>query len=247
MKNKIFAFVGSRSAKRNTYGLVEKIITEIDKNIESDYEILTMNDVSLKPCIGCGSCGMVGECVLDDDFPILREKILEADLFIVGAPVYIHGLPGEMKNIIDRLVTWAHTLRLAGKNILIVSTCDTNGHCTVVDDLHIKMLHMGGRIVGKYVGANYIPEGVKFSSNVLLMEEAEKELSELIQENIKNIKLPIKSNKFNEDIFKTYKNIHKQLVDLDMGNGETDFWVKSGMINCETFQEYLDGMKNRKE
>lgn len=56
MKKKVFAFVGSRSVKRTTYGFVNEIISEISKRRDVDYEELTLNDLKIKHCIGCSSC-----------------------------------------------------------------------------------------------------------------------------------------------------------------------------------------------
>jgi multimeric flavodoxin WrbA len=237
---KIFALVGSRSVRRTTYHFVENIILEINKITEVEHEILTMSDINIKPCTGCGSCFKTGFCWQKDDLSLLQEKMLEADLFIIAAPVYMHGMPGEMKNIIDRLATWAHTLRLAGKNIIIASTCDSNGHTTVVDDLHLKMLHMGGRVIGKFVGANYVPEGLVTDSDIMLLEDARTEIPLRVSKTIENWEKEITSNKFNESLFSAYRENHLMLLDLERGTGETDFWVKSGMIQCTTYQEYLD-------
>ncbi|MFA9377711.1 MAG: flavodoxin family protein [Lachnotalea sp.] len=240
MEKKVFAFVGSRSSKRTTYTFVNNILSEINKIEKIDYEILTLNDLCIKPCIGCHSCFKNGYCNQNDDLFFLKEKILAADLFVIAAPVYMHGMPGEMKNIIDRLATWAHTLRLAGKNILIVSTCDTNGHTTVVDDLHIKMLHMGGSVIGKYVGTKFIPQGLETESKVIMLEKVEKDIPFLVTETLKKWESKIITNRFNESLFDKYRKNQIFLLDTEQSTGETDYWVKSGMINYKNFQDYID-------
>ena len=247
MKKKVFAFVGSRSSKKTTYKFVKNIISEINKVKDIDYEVLTINDLNIKPCVGCTSCFKIGHCIQSDDLDILKQKILESDLFIISAPVYMHGMPGEMKNIIDRLGTWAHTFRLAGKDILIASTCDTNGHTTVVDDLHIKMLYMGGRIIGKYVGTNFIPAELKTDSNIILLKNAEDILPNIINETLKKFDDKIVTNKFNESLFELYRQNQLILLDTNQCTGETEYWVNSGMIKYKTFQDYINILLSRRE
>lgn len=239
-EKKVFAFVGSRSPKRVTYGLVQNIIKEISRQRNITSKIISLNDVNIKPCLGCKACFKIGKCRQEDDLALLCEEILSSDLFILGAPVYMHGMPGEMKNIIDRLATWAHTLRLAKKSILIVSTCDSNGHTTVVDDLHLKMLHMGGRIIGKCVGTNYIPEGFKSTSEVFLLKNALEIIPSFVNDVIKIWDQKVMTNRFNESLFANYKAYQKELINMNKETGETNYWIKSGMIQCENFQEFID-------
>lgn len=55
-------------------------------------------------CIGCGRCWENGgSCVLKDDFEELRQLWLEADCVIYALPVYVVGIPGQLKCFIDRL------------------------------------------------------------------------------------------------------------------------------------------------
>ncbi|WP_313076151.1 flavodoxin family protein [Lacrimispora sp.] len=240
MKKNIFAFIGSRSSKKTTYGFAEKIIYGINKVIDIEYNIITLNDLCIKPCTGCRSCFKIGKCIQKDDLCVLKNQILASDLFILAAPVYMHGMPGEMKNIIDRLATWAHTLRLAGKNILIISTCDTNGHTTVVDNLHLMMLHMGGRVIGKYVGTNFIPDGIKTDADIILLEEIENKISIIVRNTLAKWNSKIVANKFNESLYDKYRNQQLYLINNNIKTGETDYWIKTGMIKYETYQDYLE-------
>lgn len=245
MMKKVFALVVSRSSKKVTYNLVDNILMEISKKSKINYEILRIGDFKINPCLGCSECFKMGYCVQKDDLNLLKEKILSSDLFVIAAPVYMHGLPGEMKNIIDRLATWAHTFRLAGKNILIVSSCSNNGHTTVVDDLHIKMLYMGGRIIGKYVGTNFIPSTIKTDSNIMLLDNSKELIPELVKKTIENWESKFCTNKFNESLFKVYRDRQKYLLDMNQCTGETEYWIKTGMIECLTLQEYIDKLFER--
>lgn len=245
MGKKIFAFIGSRSSKKKTYSFVEEILMQLNYVEEIEYQIMTLNDFDIKPCIGCESCFAEGKCIQQDGLMFLEEKILHSDIFIFAAPVYMQGMPGEVKNIIDRLATWAHTFRLAGKNVILVSTCDTNGHTSVVDDLHLKLLYMGARIVDKYVGANVIPEDLEIDTKLVLLKNIEKQLPELVKETVQKCNERIETNRFQESLFERYHGIFSSSKDGDYITGETRYWIESGLLDCQSYEEYLRSIESK--
>lgn len=106
-------------------------------------EEVHVRDLRVHPCTGCLSCWgrTEGECVLrDDDIPVLKEKILAADVVFNCYPLYFFGMPGMMKTVTDRLLSMvrtyhgqdappageaAHELRYpgTGRKFLLLSTC----------------------------------------------------------------------------------------------------------------------------
>ncbi|WP_027296045.1 MULTISPECIES: flavodoxin family protein [Robinsoniella] len=242
MEKKVFVFVGSRSSKKKTYLFAEKILCEINRVEKIQYEFMTLNDFKIHPCMGCENCFTSGKCVQKDDLEILKEKMLSADVIVFAAPVYMQGMPGEVKNIIDRLATWAHTFRLAGKNVILVSTCDTNGHTSVVDDLHLKLLYMGARIVDKYIGANFLPDGLGSNANFLLLSDMEMQLPHMVESTINKWNKRFETNRFHESLFARYRELQKALIDSKAITGETEYWLESGMLECENYEEYLNSL-----
>lgn len=69
--------------------------------------IRTMN-LDLQPCTGCGSCsrsvanGGNSVCCLKDDYAFVENAMLDADAWIVAAPVYVLGPTGQLKCLADR-------------------------------------------------------------------------------------------------------------------------------------------------
>lgn len=247
MKKKVFAFVGSRSNKKITYSFVRKILEEMDHIESIQYEIMTLTDFDIHPCLGCETCFLQGGCIQKDDLQKLEKKILQADVFILAAPVYMHGMPGEMKNIIDRIATWAHTFRLAGKNVILVSTCNTNGHMTVINEFHLKLLYMGARIIDKYVGANIIPENLNVDANLILLENIDKQIPDMVKKTVLKWNTPIETNRFLESLFQNYHKIHSELSQNDYISGETQYWIESGLLKCQSYKEYLESLSERND
>ncbi|WP_271327993.1 flavodoxin family protein [Lactococcus muris] len=137
---KIFILNASRRRKGNTTKLISSVTEKLK---DFDIEIAHPQDFNIKTCLGCHKCFIKAGCVQRDDLPLLEEKILSSDLLILASPVYLHYMTGELKVILDKLSWWAHTLRLQGKPVVLLSTCSTNGQDTVIKPLGEIMNYMG--------------------------------------------------------------------------------------------------------
>ena len=103
---------------------------------EAEYERLTGADVRLDFCRSCQSCFSTGLCPADggDDMPLLKRKMLEADVIFFCSPVYAGSMSATAKAVIDRLSYWCHREELAGKTAaVLVTTCNNHGAETVAE------------------------------------------------------------------------------------------------------------------
>lgn len=232
---KIFALIGSRQKKGNTITFVKKITEKLNKD-KYEIEYGFPQDYNIKPCIGCNTCFTNCKCVSNDELEVLQMKILSADLFIIASPVYMHYFTGDLKIIFDKLSWWTHTLRLQGKPVIILSTCCTNGHMTVIKPLGELLSYMGGNVIAT-ANAAQLPNQI---NNNKWLEEVSTEIVNRIEA---NIDLPPQSNKDIEKIFKNQKyivSLQKEMYkDAGIEPAEYGYWVKTGMINFGTFEEYL--------
>ena len=72
-----------------------------------EIEYINLSDLNIKPCTGCLSCWgrTEGECIIkNDDISKIKEKILNADVFIESYPLFFFGMPGTMKVFTDRML-----------------------------------------------------------------------------------------------------------------------------------------------
>ncbi len=71
-------------------------------------ETVHLQTLKINPCTGCWRCwiGGKGECIFDgkDDFRELLNRQQAADLVVFAFPLYVDGVPGLMKNALDRCV-----------------------------------------------------------------------------------------------------------------------------------------------
>ena len=95
---KVTAFVGS-ARKKNTYKAVEQFLANLEALGDVEYEIVRLNDYTLKHCRGCMLCFDKGEerCPLKDDRDLLMQKMMDADGVVFATPNYTFGMSGVMK------------------------------------------------------------------------------------------------------------------------------------------------------
>jgi multimeric flavodoxin WrbA len=88
-------------------GIISTLIDELKSSIKSTHnvEVVRVQDLNIKPCIGCMKCRPDKTCILPrDDAHILAEKIKNSDMLIFGVPVYWGNMPGTLKMFFDRTV-----------------------------------------------------------------------------------------------------------------------------------------------
>lgn len=79
----LLAITGSQRKEGNSYLLVKQVL----KSTEVDYEIIQLAEKNIGFCDFCGKCEF-GDCVLEDDFNQIVEKMKVADGIIFSFPKY---------------------------------------------------------------------------------------------------------------------------------------------------------------
>lgn len=102
---KLLAISASPRKDGNTEFLMDKALETVNA---SPYDVQLMRYSFLgkrvQPCIGCLKCyDNGGACILKDDFEELRQMWITADAVIYCVPVYVFGIPGQLKCFLDRL------------------------------------------------------------------------------------------------------------------------------------------------
>jgi len=125
MRKKVIA-INSSKRKRNTYGLLEQIKSQLhQKNV--DVDIVNLFDYDIKPCLGCEVCLRKGNCNIKDDGELLMKKLTEYDGVILSSPVYMGNISGQLKVFIDRTCRWFHRPEMVGKPTLLIATTAASG------------------------------------------------------------------------------------------------------------------------
>lgn len=92
------------------------VATEVFETESAVVERLDLCDLSIEPCRGCMVCRKSGRCsAISDDVVRVVESLRHADGVVIGAPCYWANMPGQLKNMFDRMV---YALITDGKGIL---------------------------------------------------------------------------------------------------------------------------------
>lgn len=150
---------GSPRPKGNTYILLNTVLTELEQaGIKT--QMIQAGGRDIHGCIACGRCRNSEKmrCFFDDD--IVNDAIAaiaQADILILGSPVYFGGITSQMKAFIDRVgyVGRPHRL-LAGKLCASVTAVRRNGALTAFNAMN-NLFTIGEGII---VGSSYWNQGI---------------------------------------------------------------------------------------
>lgn len=103
---KVIAINGSARKGWNTHTMLQNALDgAAAKGAET--EMVNLYDLDYKGCIGCLGCkrkgGNVGRCAIKDGLAPVFDSIHECDALILGSPIYIGEVTGEMRAFYERL------------------------------------------------------------------------------------------------------------------------------------------------
>ncbi len=103
---KILVLNGSpKREKSDTLHITRAFLSGMQSAAPQDVTLVHVNEQHIDFCTGCFVCKKNGGvCVLEDDMQAILETMLKSDLVIFSFPLYSYGMPGAMKNVIDRMM-----------------------------------------------------------------------------------------------------------------------------------------------
>ena len=87
-------------------GCTHTALAEVAGALEScgvETELLWLGRGPLAGCMGCGACGKLGRCVVEDVVNTAAEKARACDGLVVGSPVHYAAASGQITGALDRL------------------------------------------------------------------------------------------------------------------------------------------------
>jgi multimeric flavodoxin WrbA len=105
---KVIAINGSPRKKWNTATLLEKAL-EGAASEGAETEIIHLYDLDFKGCTSCFTCKLkggksYGKCAMKDELTPVLERLKDADAVLLGSPVYLGNLTGEMRSFLERYI-----------------------------------------------------------------------------------------------------------------------------------------------
>lgn len=108
---KVVAINGSPKMEKGNTAKILTPFLEGMKEAGASVELFYAKRLNVKPCAGDFYCWdkKPGQCHIDDSMQSVYPKLREADILVLATPVYI-PLPGEMQNLINRLVPFVREI-----------------------------------------------------------------------------------------------------------------------------------------
>lgn len=129
----------------NTKGSSNMLADEFIRGARENGHEIREYDVfraDVRPCTGCGHCGMNGPCVQEDDFEkTLKGLIRETDMIVFVMPVYYYNWPAQLKVVVDRFYSYTRELaRMKKKTALISAAWDDTETVFAVVEAYYRQL-----------------------------------------------------------------------------------------------------------
>lgn len=101
---KVLGISGSPRRGENT----ERLVKEVLSSISLETEFISLAGKRIGPCISCLGCIEDNVCNLKDDMTELRQKIVEADAYVIGAANYYSMINGLAHCFMERFYQFRH-------------------------------------------------------------------------------------------------------------------------------------------
>ncbi len=145
---KILAIIASpRGMHGNTGRLLDEVLAGVEKS-GAETEILSLKTLNVLPCVACDLCHKTGFCNINDDYEVIKEKLLACDGFILASPNYIFSVTAQMKALFDRCNGLIHCMALEGKYAAMVETSGGGGDDEVLSYMSRFINTLGANSVG---------------------------------------------------------------------------------------------------
>jgi len=161
----ILAISGAANKHRNTATMLKSAFDGAMSVPGAAGEIICLYDLNFRGCVGCHSCKLLDErkfarCAERDELTPVLQKAIDADVLLIGSPIYFSDITGETRSFLERYlfpgVTYNkdHGLTYPKRaNVGWVFTMNQPGG--VYKDFFDRLAAMTGRIIGEseYVAA----------------------------------------------------------------------------------------------
>jgi multimeric flavodoxin WrbA len=103
---KVTVLNGSPNMDKGNTALILTPFVEGLMEAGAEVEVYYTQKLKIRPCNGDLSCWLKtpGVCIHRDDMALLLPKLGESDLLVLSIPLYVDGMPGPVKNFIDRMI-----------------------------------------------------------------------------------------------------------------------------------------------
>lgn len=86
----------------NVSHVCTQLLKDLKDRVEDDAALIELAELNVGYCNGCLKCEDEGVCPVRDDMPKIQKAMTDADIILLGSPVYFDNVPGVLKSLLDR-------------------------------------------------------------------------------------------------------------------------------------------------
>ncbi len=145
---KILGICGSPRSKK--LSACYKILEHTLEATGMEYEIVRLGKLNYTGCIACLGCVSDNVCRLHDDLRDLRNKIIEADAYVIASPNYYSGMSAFTRAFLERWFQFRHRGNDTtwGKLAVAIGVGSMSGE-PVLDEIEKMLMYNFVKIVAK--------------------------------------------------------------------------------------------------
>ena len=148
IKPMVLGISGSPVENSNTDILMKTIM----ESTRAEQEFVKLSDIEVGPCLACKKCAYTNQCVQDDDFKWLSQKVLDADAIVLGSPVMYRNPSAFIKAFVERLWSLRHVKLLTQGKLGATAVVGWSWTDEVSKWLNYIMMVDGVELVGSVIG-----------------------------------------------------------------------------------------------
>jgi multimeric flavodoxin WrbA len=98
----------SGSSRPDDVSATFKLVNIVLENTGIPYDVISLKGKKIAGCVSCLGCVSDNICKVQDDFSKIREKIMAADAFVIGAPNFYSGINAATHAFLERWYQFRH-------------------------------------------------------------------------------------------------------------------------------------------
>ena len=105
----VLAICGAANKNRNTATMLKSAFDGAMSAPDATGEMVFLYDLTFRGCIGCHTCKLLAQnrppgCNMKDELTAVLAKALEADVLLIGSPIYFGDVTGQTRSFLERLL-----------------------------------------------------------------------------------------------------------------------------------------------
>jgi len=147
------------SASPQKGGKVETLIREVLSASRLPYELVRLHELNIRPCKACNGCRSNNICVINDDWPELRNKIIDCNALVIGGWAFSGMIDSATKAMMERFWSFRHHRQLTRGKVGAAVVVGNNGELSenLADALLQFMRNNGMNPLGRITAAGANP------------------------------------------------------------------------------------------